>query len=229
MTEPRKHWWHRTTPNGQTLGEEWLNSVTHGIGAALATAALVILVSVAASRGDGWRVTGMSIYGVTLILLYLASTLYHSFQNPRIKRFFKTMDHSAIYLLIAGTYTPVVLGPLRGGWGWTLFGLIWGLAVTGIVLKVFLAGKLKKLSVLTYVAMGWLVVIAVRPALEILPPGLLLWLVLGGVSYTLGVAFYTARRLRYHHAIWHLFVLGGSICHFFGMLYYVAPLPQPPA
>ena len=227
MQDRTRHWWHRTTPSGQTLGEELINSLTHGVGAALATAALVVLVVVAATKGDAWRVTGLSIYGATLVMLYLASTLYHSFRNPRLKAYFKTMDHSAIYLLIAGTYTPVVLGPLRGGWGWTLFGLIWGLAIAGILLKIFAAGKLRRLSVLTYIAMGWLIIIAIRPALETLPNGLMLWMALGGVSYTLGVAFYVAKRMRYHHAIWHLFVLGGSACHFIGMLLYVAPVLPP--
>jgi hemolysin III len=207
----------------QTLGEEIANSVTHGLGAALAIAALVILVIIAALQGDAWRVVSLAIYGAALVILYLVSTLYHAFRGPRIKRLFRTLDHSAVFLLIAGTYTPITLVHLRGAWGWTLFGIIWGLAAGGIVAKVFLIGKLRVISVLLYIAMGWLVLIALDPILETVPRGLLAWLVAGGVSYTLGVAFYMAKRLAYHHAVWHLFVLGGSVCHFIGMLLYVAP------
>lgn len=227
VTPPARRANRRRKPGSgdQTLREEVVNSITHGIGAALATAGLVVLVTVAAQRGDAWRITGLSIYGATLILLYLASTLYHAFQNPRLKRYFRIMDHSAIFLLIAGTYTPVVLGPMRGPWGWSLFGVIWGLAVAGIVMKVMLIGRLKRISVLIYVAMGWVVLIAVKPILSALPAGLLVWLLVGGLCYTLGVVFYAAKRIPYHHAIWHLFVLGGSVCHYFGMLFHVASLP----
>jgi hemolysin III len=204
-------------------GEEIANSITHGVGTALAIAALAILVTFAALQGDAWRVVGLSIYGATLVILYLVSTMYHAFRRPRIKRIFRTLDHSAIFLLIAGTYTPVTLVHLRGGWGWSLFGIIWGLAAGGIVAKIFLTGRLRALSVLFYVAMGWMVLIALHPILETVPRGMLAWLVAGGVSYTLGLAFYIPKRLAYHHAVWHLFVLGGSLCHFIGMLLYVAP------
>ncbi len=207
----------------QTLGEEIANSITHGMGAALAIAALVILVTLAALQGDAWRVVGLAIYGATLVILYLVSTMYHALRGPRIKRLFRTLDHGAVFLLIAGTYTPVTLVHLRGAWGWTLFGIIWGLAASGIVAKAFLTGRLRVISVLFYVAMGWLVLIALDPILESVPRGLLTWLVAGGMSYTLGLAFFMAKRLPYYHAVWHLFVLGGSVCHFIGMLLYVAP------
>jgi hemolysin III len=206
-----------------TSGEEIANSITHGVGAALAIAALAILVTFAALWGDAWRVVGLSIYGATLVILYTVSTMYHAFRGPRIKRLFRTLDHSAIFLLIAGTYTPVTLVHLRGGWGWSLFGVIWGLAAGGIVSKVFLTGGLRVLSVVFYVAMGWMVLVALHPILETVPRGLLVWLIAGGVSYTAGLVFYIPKSLPYHHAVWHLFVLGGSLCHFVGMLLYVAP------
>ncbi len=205
-----------------TFAEELANVVTHGIGAALSTAALVVLVVMASTRGDVWRVISLSIYGSTLMLLYLCSTLYHSFRHPRIKRYFHLMDHLSIYLLIAGTYTPITLVLMRGPWGWTLFGLIWGMAAGGILAKIFLFGRLRWVSVVFYLAMGWLILIAVRPMLQMLPSGLVGWIAAGGVFYTLGVIFYSLKRLRYHHAIWHLFVLAGSFCHFVGMLLYVA-------
>jgi len=207
----------------QTLGEEIANSVTHAMGAMLAIAALALLVTLAALQGDAWRVVSLAIYGATLVILYLVSTMYHAFRGPRIKRLFRTLDHSAIFLLIAGTYTPITLVHLRGGWGWTLFGIIWGLAAGGVVTKIFFTGRLRVLSVVLYVAMGWLVLIALKPILETVPRGLLAWLLAGGVSYTLGLTFYLAKRLPYHHAVWHLFVLGGSVCHFIGMLLYVVP------
>lgn len=207
----------------QSTAEEIANSVTHGIGAVLAIAALPVLVTLAATRGDGWRVTGLTIYGTTLVLLFLASTLYHALRGPRLKRFFRKLDHGAIFLLIAGTYTPLTLVHLRGPWGWTLFGIVWGLAIAGIVAKALLGERFHAVSVGIYVAMGWLVLIAIEPVLRSVPPGLLIWLALGGVCYTLGVLFYTARRMPYHHAVWHLFVLAGSACHFVGMLLFVTP------
>ena len=205
----------------QSLGEEIANSLTHGIGAALSIAALVVLVVRASIYGDAWRVVSLSIYGATLVLLYLASTLYHSFRGPRLKRFFRLLDHSAIYLLIAGTYTPVTLVSMRGPWGWTIFGLIWGMAIGGIVSKIFLTSKLRALSISFYLGMGWLILIALKPMLRMVPPGMILWIVIGGFFYTLGVVFYGLKKVRYHHAIWHLLVLGGSISHFFGMLFYM--------
>ena len=204
-----------------SLGEEIANSVTHGIGAALSVAGLVLLVVFASLYGDVWRVVSFSIYGSTLIILYLASTLYHSFPQPRVKRVFQILDHSSIYLLIAGTYTPITLVSMRGPWGWTLFGLIWGMAAGGIVFKAFLTGKFRAISIISYIAMGWLIVIALKPMLKTVPPGMLLWLVIGGLCYTFGIIFYGLKKLPFNHAIWHLFVLGGSITHFFGMLFYL--------
>ena len=205
----------------QSIGEEIANSVTHGIGAALSLAALVLLIVFSSLYGDAWRIVSFSIYGTTLFFLYLASTLYHSFTNPRVKRFFRILDHSSIYLLIAGTYTPVALVSLRGPWGWTIFGLIWAMAIGGIIAKIFLLGKLKIFSVVLYIAMGWLIVIAIKPMLLAVPRGFIVWLVIGGVSYTVGIIFYAINKVPYFHAIWHLFVLGGSIAHFFGMLFYL--------
>ena len=206
----------------QSLGEEIANSVTHGIGAALSVAALVILVVFASLYGDTWRVVSFSVYGATLFLLYLASTLYHSFTNPRIKQFFRILDHSSIYLLIAGTYTPVTLISMRGPWGWTLFGLIWVMAIAGIISKIFIIGKFKIVSVLFYVIMGWFILIAFKPMLQMVPKGLIVWIFIGGVCYTFGLIFYALKKIPYFHFIWHLFVLGGSISHFFGMLLYLA-------
>ena len=205
------------------FGEEIANGITHGIGAALSIAGLAILVLLAALKGDVWRIVSFSVYGTTLIVLYLASTLYHSFQNPKVKHIFKIIDHAAIYLLIAGTYTPFMLVSLRGAWGWTLFGIIWGLALSGIVFKTVFIHRFAKISVAVYILMGWLCVIAMKQMLVSIPFGGLVWLAVGGVLYTVGVIFYAWPSLKYHHAIWHLFVLGGSICHYFSILFYVLP------
>ncbi len=202
----------------QSLGEEIANSITHGIGAALSIAAFVLLVVFASKYGDIWRIVSFSIYGSTLFFLYLASTLYHSFTNRSVKRFFRILDHSSIYLLIAGTYTPVTLVSMRGPWGWTLFGLIWAMAIGGIIAKIFLIEKYEIVSTLLYVAMGWLIVIAFKPMLQMVPKDLIIWLFIGGLCYTLGLIFYACKKVPYFHFIWHLFVLGGSISHFLGML-----------
>ena len=203
--------------------EEIANSITHGIGAALSIAGLVVLVVFAATQGDVWHIVSFSIYGSTLILLYLASTLYHSFPQPRVKRIFKIIDHSSIFLLIAGTYTPFMLTSLRGIWGWSLFGVVWGLAITGIVFKSIFISRFKKVSILVYILMGWLCILVVRQMIEHIPYLGLLWLLAGGLCYTLGVNFYAWKSLPYHHAVWHLFVLGGSICHYFSILFYLLP------
>lgn len=203
--------------------EEIANSLTHGLGLGLSVGGLVVLVVLAALRGTPRHVVSVSIYGATLVLLYASSTLYHAFRSPRVKRVFKILDHSAIYLLIAGTYTPFTLVVLRGPWGWTLFGLVWGLAIAGIVFKSIFVDHFVFASTIVYIAMGWLVVIAIKPVMAMVPNGGLLWLLAGGLSYTLGVAFFAARRLPYGHAIWHLFVLGGSISHYFAVLFYVLP------
>jgi hemolysin III len=212
----------RPSYHDQSLGEEIANSITHGIGAALAVAGLVVLVVFGALYGDAWRVVSFSIYGGTLTILYLISTLYHGFTAPHVKRVFQLFDHCSIYLLIAGTYTPITLVSMRGPWGWTLFGLIWGLAIAGILLKVLFIGRLKALSVALYLAMGWLVVIAIKPLITLVDHGMIVWIVVGGLSYTLGVVFYLAKRMPYHHAVWHLFVLGGSASHYFGILLYLS-------
>lgn len=204
-----------------TPGEEIANSVTHGIGVVLSIAGLSVLVTLAAIYGDAYRVVSFSVYGATMILMYLASTFYHSFTNRRIKAFFRLFDHSAIFLLIAGTYTPFTLVTLRGVWGWTLFGLIWGSALAGIIVTIFLMNRLKWVSILIYVIMGWLVVIAVKPLINGLPFGGLMWLLAGGLFYTGGIIFYVWDNLPYNHAIWHIFVLLGTISHFFCILFYV--------
>lgn len=215
-----------TNAMGYTLGEEIANSVTHGIGTALSVAGLTLLVALAVIYGDVWRVVSFSIYGGSLVLLYLCSTLYHSIQQPKVKRILRIFDHSAIYLLIAGTYTPFTLVSMRGPWGWTLFGVVWSLALLGIAFKTVFIGKYEKLATAAYVLMGWLVVIAFKQMLVTVPPGGVLWLVIGGVVYTLGVIFYAWEKLPYNHAIWHLFVLGGSACHFFAILFHVLPVQQ---
>lgn len=205
----------------QTRSEEIANSITHGIGTGLSIAALVILVVLASRRGDVWRIVSFSIYGATLILLYLSSTFYHSFVNPKIKKFFRILDHSAIYLLVAGSYTPVTLTLMRGAWGWTLFGLAWGMAIGGIIITALLLNKFKALLVLSYVVMGLLVVIAIKPMMQMVPRGMIAWLFIGGACYILGIVFYLWKGLPYHHSIWHLFVLAGSISHFLGILFYL--------
>lgn len=207
--------------------EEIFNAVTHGIGTLLAVAGLVLLVVFAYFFGDTWHVVSFSIYGTTLVLLYLASTLYHSFTNERVKHVFKIIDHSAIYLLIAGTYTPFTLIPLHGTLGWTLFGVVWSCAAIGITFQIFFVKRFKLLSTICYVVMGWFIVIAIRPLVAtIAAPGIWL-LIAGGLFYTVGSIFYLWRKLPYNHAIWHLFVLAGSISHFFAVLYYVLPIQLP--
>ena len=205
--------------NQYTVGEEIANSITHGIGTALSIAGLVILIIVAESYENIWHIVSFSIFGSTLIILYLTSTLYHSIQRPSGKKILKTMDHSAIFLLIAGTYTPFLLVSLRGVWGWSLFGVIWGLAVVGIVIKSVYISKFQKASVVIYILMGWLIIIAFRELLNHLHFTSLIFLIVGGLFYTTGVIFYVWRKLPYNHAIWHLFVLGGSIFHYFSVLY----------
>ncbi|HRY83317.1 MAG TPA: hemolysin III family protein [Candidatus Cloacimonadota bacterium] len=220
MKSPKEHKFLSKVPlsQPQSLGEEIANSITHGTGVGLSIAALVILVVFAAKQSDAFKVVSFSIYGASMIMLYLSSTLYHAFPQPMVKRFFRILDHSSIFILIAGTYTPVMLGTIRGGWGWTFFGLVWALAILGINLKIFALGKLKILSTLIYLAMGWMVLIAIYPIRQATNNVFLIWLAIGGLCYTLGVVFYAWKKLPYHHSIWHLFVLGGSICHFFGML-----------
>ena len=205
-----------------SVKEEIAHSAIHGVGILLSIAGLIVLVLIARRTGDPVQVVAYSIYGLTLILLYLASTLYHSIPYPRAKPVLRVLDHSAIYLLIAGTYTPFTLISLRGGWGWTLFGLVWGMALLGIALKITAMGRFRWLSMVLYLGMGWLALIALEPLLRAISAGGVKLLFLGGVSYTLGTLFYGWRRLPYHHAVWHAFVLAGSVLHFFAVLLYVA-------
>ncbi|MCX7847126.1 MAG: hemolysin III family protein [bacterium] len=207
----------------QSRREELVNSITHGVGIVLGIVGTVVLVAVAALYGTAWHIVGCSVYGVTLILMFLASTLYHSFHGPRIKHIFNVLDHSAIYLLIAGTYTPFTLNNLRGVWGWVLFGVVWSLALCGILYKAFCVGKFPVLSTILYVGMGWIVIVAVKPVVHALPPAGLALLFGGGISYTLGVIFYVWRSLPYNHAIWHLFVLGGGVLQYMAVLLCVIP------
>lgn len=210
-----------------TLGEEIANSVTHGVGAALSVAGLSVLVTLANIYGDAWRVVSFSIYGATMILLYLASAFYHAFQNPKIKRIFRKLDHGAIFLLIAGTYTPYTLVTLRGAWGWTIFGVIWTLAAAGVILTGFLVKKVEWLSVVLYISMGWIVLAAFKPLLDNLPFAGIMWLLAGGLFYTVGTVAYIWEKIPFNHAIWHVFVLAGSACHYFGILFYVLPMELP--
>jgi hemolysin III len=193
--------------------EELANVVTHGVGLAAAVAGAALLIVFAALKGDVWEIVGVSVFATSMVALYTASTLYHAARDPIVKARLKVLDHAAIYLLIAGTYTPFMIDELRGGWGWSLFGVIWGLAVVGIALKLVFIGRFKVISTAVYVAMGWLVLIAVVPLVQALDPITLVWMVAGGVAYTAGTPFYHNRRIRYSHAIWHLFVIAGSACH----------------
>ena len=196
------------------IRDEIANALTHGLGAAAALACGAVLITLAAIHGDGWQLAGAIVFGITLLLLYTASTLYHAIQHPIAKGRLKVFDHCAIYLLIAGTYTPFTLVGLRGPWGWGLFAAIWTLALAGVVFKLFYTGRFKRLSTLIYIAMGWLVIVAIKPMWRELDGFTLGWLLAGGLFYTLGTYFYQRDSVRYFHAVWHLFVLAGSVCHF---------------
>jgi hemolysin III len=206
-----------------SLGEEVAHAITHGLGALLSIAGLTILVAYAALHGSARHIVASSIFGATLVLMYTASTLYHSIPLPRVKHILRIIDHSMIYLLIAGTYTPFTLITLQGPWGWSLFGFTWGLAAAGVVFKIVATGKFEKLSLAIYLLMGWCAIVAIKPLIAALPIGGLLLLAGGGLAYSGGVAFYSWQSLRYHHAIWHVFVLAGSVLHFFAVLLYVIP------
>ena len=207
------------SPRAQTPGEEIANSVSHGIGLLGTLIALPVLVIGAVPHGPA-AVVGAAVFGATMVLLYLTSTLYHAIPPSRAKRVWRILDHGAIYLLIAGTYTPFTLGVLRGPWGWTLFGLIWTLALAGILLKSVGGVRHPRLSTGVYLGMGWLVLVAARPLWQAVPGWGLFWLAAGGVGYTAGVGFYAASRMRYAHFVWHLFVLAGTACHFIAVLRY---------
>ena len=200
------------------IGEEWVNALTHGLGAIAALAGGAVLITLAAVYGDAWQLAGAIVFGICLLLLYVASTLYHAVAYPQAKARLKVFDHCAIYLLIAGTYTPFTLIGLRGPWGWGLFAAIWTLALAGVVFKLFYTGRFPRLSTLIYVAMGWLVLVALKPLLGALDGWTLGWLFAGGACYTLGTVFYHRPSLRYSHAIWHLFVVAGSVCHYVAVM-----------
>ena len=202
--------------------DEKFNSISHLIGAALALGGLAVLVVSASLKGDPWRIVSFAVYGTTLFVLYLFSTLYHSLSG-NAKALFQKVDHTAIYLLIAGTYTPFTLVTMRGAWGWTIFGIVWGLAVAGIIQELALTTKHRILSVMIYLVMGWVVVVAIRPLMKVLPAWGMVWLVAGGLFYTIGVVFYVLdKKVRHGHSIFHVFVLAGSISHYIAILWYVA-------
>lgn len=204
------------------LGDILANAITHGVGAAfaLAGAAYVIMAS---THGNAWQVIGCSIYGVTLVLVYVCSTLYHSLVRTRARHVFHILDHSSIYLLIAGTYTPFCLVSLRGRLGWTLFAIVWSLAIAGVVFKSLAIGRFEMASAVIYLGMGWLAIFAMRPLLHAVSWHGLLWLGVGGVAYTVGIVFFAFDRVPYFHGIWHVWVLAGSIAHYFAILFYVVP------
>ncbi len=204
--------------------EELINAITHGIGAVLSVIALVALIVVAGNYGGLWHLVSGVIYGTSLILLYLASTLYHSFTNEKKKALFKFFDHAAIYVLIAGNYTPFALIPLHGTLGWTVFGVMWGLAVVGIIFQAFFVKRFKVFSTICYILMGWFAIFIIRPLMESVPIETIYWLIAGGIAYTAGAGFYLAKRIPYNHAIWHIFVLAGSAMHFIAVIGYVLPL-----
>ena len=207
--------------SSESLSERLFNTITHGIGSILSIVALVLMVVYASYNSDAWSIVGVSIFGSTLILLYMSSTLYHAFSNGRVKQIFKTLDQSFIYLLIAGTYTPVLLITLRNTLGWTVFVLVWAMAIGGITHRIFFFDKLKKLSLVSYIVMGWLSLIVFKSLLNAAPAELVVWLLIGGVFYTGGLIFYSWEKLPFNHAIWHLFVLGGSFSHFMGIYLYL--------
>ena len=207
-----------------SFSEEIANSVIHGIGIVLAIGGLGVLTAFASVYGNAWHIVSCSVFGATLVILYTSSTLYHSIQLPRAKTVLRILDHSAILLLIAGTYTPFTLVNLRGPWGWSLFSIVWGLAFLGIIFRVTILRRRMTVFFLLYLIMGWLVVVAFKSMLASIATGGLVLLVLGGVVYTIGIGFYAWRRLPYNHAIWHVFVLIGSVLHFFAVLFYVIPI-----
>ncbi len=209
-------------PRPESLGEEIANSLTHGAGALLAVAGLVPLALTATAEGGARRIVGCCVFGVTLVLLYATSTLYHALTHARAKRVLRALDHSAIFLLIAGTYTPFTLVSLRGPWGWSIFGVVWGLALVGVTLRLALRRRPPALFMAIYLAMGWCVLVALHPLRHALAPSGIALLVTGGVAYSGGIAFYLWRRLRFHHALWHGFVLLGSVFHYFAILLHVA-------
>lgn len=206
------------TEREETLSEEIASALTHGLGAAAALAGGAVLITLAALYGDGWQLSAAIVFGITLLLLYVASTLYHAIQHPVTKGRLKIFDHCAIYLLIAGTYTPFTLIGLRDTVGWWLFGTIWALAFFGVIFKLFYTGRFQLISTIVYIAMGWLIVVAAKPAMKALDPWTFGWLLGGGVAYTLGTFFYHRPKMPYSHAVWHMFVIAGSVCHYIAVM-----------
>ncbi|WP_100331182.1 PAQR family membrane homeostasis protein TrhA [Bacillus xiapuensis] len=200
-------------------GEEIANSITHGVGAVFSIAALTLLIALSSIYGNVWHVVSFMVFGITMLLLYLSSTLVHSFPRGKVKDLFEIFDHSSIYLFIAGTYTPFLFLAVKGTLGWTLFGVIWGLALIGTVFKCFYVKRFLKTSTILYVVMGWLIVFAWEPLIQNISSNSVVLLVTGGILYTIGAVFYVWRGFKFHHMIWHLFVLAGSVSHFFSVLY----------
>ena len=203
--------------------EEKINIISHAVGFVLSIVALVFLVRYASIYGNAWHIVSFSIFGVSLMVLYASSTVYHSAKNPQFRRKMRIVDHASIYILIAGTYTPFTLVTLHGVTGWVLFGVTWGMAVTGIILKFFHTGKYDSISTLMYVFMGWIIVFAIKPLINNLSSEGLFWLVAGGMAYTTGAILYSINKIKFNHAIFHLFVLIGSVCHFISVYFYVLP------
>ena len=212
-------------PSPVVVREEVANSVTHGLGLVASIVGGIVLVVLAAERGEAWHVVSAAVYGSTLVALYAASTLYHALKGTKALDVLRLLDHCAIYLLIAGTYTPITLISLRGEWGWALFGAVWALAVAGIFFKVFATGRFGYLSTVAYVLMGWICILALKPILLLLSPGAIALLLAGGLSYTAGTIFYAWERIPYSHAVWHLFVIAGSVCHYLAIALYVLAPP----
>lgn len=208
---------------GYSTGEEIAHAITHGLGVLASLAGLILMVSRAASQGGTLLLVGVTVFGVSMVLLYTSSTLYHALTHQRAKRVFELMDYSAIYVLIAGTYTPLALVVLGGAWGWWVFGVVWGLAIVGILYEVVLLRRWKLLSLAFYLVLGWLAVVVIKPLSATLPTAGLIWLGAGGLAYTGGSVFYAWRGFPYHHAVWHLFVLVGTLCHFVCVWQYVIP------
>jgi len=203
--------------------EEKINIISHAIGFILSIVALVLMVTYASLHGDVWHIVSFSIFGTSLMILYAASTLYHSAKKSKLRSRLKVIDHASIYVLIAGTYTPFTLVTLNGVVGWVIFGISWGLALTGIILKLFFTGKYNLLSTIMYVLMGWVIVFAIKPLINNLPKEGLLWLLAGGIAYTIGAIIYSIKKIKFNHAIFHMFVLIGSFCHFISVFFYVLP------
>ncbi len=213
----------RTFLPSYTLSEELINSISHGIGAGLSVTALVLCIVQAAINGNAWGVVGASIYGASLVMLYCMSTLYHAITNKTARKVFRVFDHTSIFFLIAGTYTPITLVTLNGALGWTLFGIVWGAAVLGIVLNSINIEKFKKVSMVCYIGMGWAIIIGIKDIIALMPKNGFLFLLLGGIMYTVGIIFYAMKKFRYMHCVWHMFVLAGSILQFFSIYFYVLP------